>query len=85
MLVGCDVAPVRPEEVFILYRERMNGEKVQDARNLLSPASLELIKQIDQRYKLGQPPEKLALLNILDPVTPPVLVKVDEGHGHLTG
>jgi len=63
----------------MLYRERMNTEKVQDARNLLSPASLELIKQIDQRYKLGQPPEKLAFLNILDPVSPPVLVKTDEG------
>jgi hypothetical protein len=78
-LVSCDVAPVKPEEVFMLYRERMNTEKVQDARNLLSPASLELIKQIDQRYKLGQPPEKIAFLNILDPVSPPVLVKADEG------
>ena len=79
LLASCDVAPVKPEEVFMLYRERMNTEKVQDARNLLSPASLELVKQIDQRYKLGQPPEKLALLNILDPVSPPVLAQTDEG------
>ncbi|MGO8880593.1 MAG: hypothetical protein ACLQMS_13915 [Desulfomonilaceae bacterium] len=79
LLVSCDVTPVQPEEVFILYRERMNADKVQDARKLLSPDSLNLVKEIDEQYKLGQPPEKTALLNILDPLAPPTLVKMDEG------
>lgn len=78
-LVGCDVAPVKPEEVFILYRERMTGEKIQDARNLISQASLTLVKQITEKHKLDNPPENPALLNILDPITAPTLVKMDDG------
>jgi hypothetical protein len=79
LLVGCDVVPVRPEEVFILYRERMNGAKIQDARNLISPASLALVKQITEKHKLDNPPENPALLNILDPITAPTVVKMDDG------
>jgi len=78
MIAGCDMAPVKPEEVFVLYRERMNAHNVQNSRKLVSANSLDLAKQIEAQYKLDQPPEQIVLLNILDPVTPPTLVKVDD-------
>lgn len=80
ILTSCDMAPVKPEEVFILYRERMNHQNVNlyETRKLLSQDSLSLVTQIEQKHKLNQPPENIALLNILDPITPPGVVKVDE-------
>ncbi|MGC8605884.1 MAG: hypothetical protein ACP5VS_19635, partial [Desulfomonilaceae bacterium] len=78
-LASCDVTPVKPEEVFILYRERMNSNNTRDARKLLSAESLTLVGLIDQQYKLDQPPEKIALINILDPVAAPTLIKMDHG------
>jgi hypothetical protein len=78
MIVGCDMAPVKPEQVFILYREKMNSHDIQETRKLLSADSLQLLQQIEERHKLDQPPENITLLNILDPVTPPVLIKVDD-------
>lgn len=77
-LVSCDITPVKPEEVFIVYRERMNAQKNEDGRKLLSPDSLILVKQISDQFKLDQPPEKVALLNILDPVSTPTVVKMDK-------
>lgn len=80
VLTSCDMAPVKPEEVFILYRERMNHQNVNlnETRKLFSQDSLSLVTQIEQKHKLNQPPENVALLNILDPITPPGVVKVDE-------
>lgn len=78
LLVGCNLMPSKPEAVFVLYRDRMKAENLDQARELLSGESRELALQLISLFKLKQPPEDLALLNVLDPVSAPVVVKVDD-------
>lgn len=56
----------------------MKAENLDQARELLSGESRELALQLISLFKLKQPPEDLALLNVLDPVSAPVVVKVDD-------
>lgn len=72
---GCQLVPNKPEAVFDLYRERMKSQDLVEARKLLSDESLKLIQDITAAYQLQQPPEALALLNALDPVSAPTLMK----------
>jgi hypothetical protein len=53
----------------------MKSENVAEARKLLSDQSQQLIQEIIATYKMRQHPEDLALLNALDPVAAPVLMK----------
>ncbi|MFH0959758.1 MAG: hypothetical protein V1897_13760 [Pseudomonadota bacterium] len=78
MMASCDMAPVKPEEVFVLCRERINSGNFLEARKLVSANSLNLVKQIEENYKLDQTPEHIVLFNIIDPVAPPILVKADD-------
>lgn len=74
---GCQLVPNKPLAVFDLYRERMKSQDVAEARKLLSDQSQQLIREISTTYKMRQPPEDLALLNALDPVAAPVLMKAE--------
>jgi len=74
-LLGCQLVPRKPEAVFVLYRERMAAGKLEDARALLSEESRDLALKIAAKHKLRQPPESIALLNMLDPASPPLVVK----------
>jgi hypothetical protein len=77
-LVGCDLTPRRPDAVFGLYRDRMKGDKVAEARKLVTEESRTLAEELSTEFKLSQYPENLALLNILDPMSAPVLVKEED-------
>jgi hypothetical protein len=72
---GCQLVPRKPEAVFVLYRERMTAGKLEDARALLSEESRDLALKLAAKHKLRQPPESIALLNMLDPASPPLVVK----------
>jgi hypothetical protein len=72
---GCQLVPNKPEAVFDLYRERMKSQDLVEARKLLSDESRKLIQEITTAYQVQQPPEALALLNALDPVSAPTLMK----------
>jgi hypothetical protein len=78
LLAGCELIPTKPESVFILYRDRMKAEKIAEARELLSEESKQLAVKLARDYHLKQPPENLALLNVLDPVSPPLSVKSED-------
>lgn len=82
-LTGCELVPSKPEAVFILYRDRMKAEKIDEARQLLSEDSRKMAVRLASVYRLKQPPENLALLNILDPVSAPLLMKTEETHALL--
>lgn len=56
----------------------MKADKIAEARALLSDPSKSLAEKLAAEYKLRQPPEDLALLSILDPVTPPTVMKVED-------
>ena len=75
---SCDLAPRKPEDVFVVYRERMINEQLQEARKLLSDTSLELVRMLESDFNLKQPPESLALLNILEPTSPPLIKSSDD-------
>ncbi len=75
LLVSCGLLPHKPEAVFVLYRERMKAGNVKEARALLSAESRDLAAKIERARQLKAAPESLAFLNILDPVSPPLLVK----------
>ncbi|MFH1112823.1 MAG: hypothetical protein V1792_02785 [Pseudomonadota bacterium] len=75
LIFGCDLVPSRPEAVFVLYRDRMKAEKLQDARKLLSEESKVLSVKLTEDFKLKEAPENLALLNVLDPVTAPLITQ----------
>jgi hypothetical protein len=75
---GCDLIPRKPEDVFVVYRKRMINEQLEEARQLLSKSSLDLVKQLERNFKLDQSPEDLALLNILDPTSPPLIKSSDD-------
>ncbi len=77
LMFGCDLVPSRPEAVFVLYRDRMKTEKLKDARQLLSEESRALSAKLTGEFKLREAPENLALLNVLDPVTPPLVTQAE--------
>ena len=56
----------------------MKAENFDQARELLSDQSRELVLELISQFKLKQPPENLAVLNMLDPIATPVVVKVDD-------
>jgi hypothetical protein len=75
VLSGCELVPVKPEAVFVLYRDRMKAGDLKEARALLSDQSRTLAINLGSKFKLKQPAENLALLNALDPVSPPLVMK----------
>jgi len=77
-MLGCELTPTKPEVVFSLYRDRMKSGKIAEARELLSAPSKSLVEKLVREYNLREPPEDLALLSILDPVTPPTAMKVED-------
>jgi hypothetical protein len=82
-MLGCDLTPTKPDVVFTLYRDRMKAEKIASARELLNDTSKSFAEKLTAEYKLPQPPEELALLNILDPVTSPTVVKAEDTYALL--
>ena len=75
---SCDLIPRKPADVFVVYRKRMINEQLGDARKLLSKSSLKLVKLLERDFNLEQAPEALALLNILDPTSPPLIKSSDD-------
>lgn len=78
VLSGCELVPTKPDAVFVLYRDRMKVENLNQARELLSEESRNLVFELTSQFKLKQPPENLAVLNVLDPVATPTVVKVED-------
>jgi hypothetical protein len=78
VLCSCNLTPTRPDAIFTVYRDRMKAENIEDARALLSDDSKTLAVTLESTYKLRQPPEDLAVLNALDPVSPPVITEKSE-------
>jgi hypothetical protein len=72
------LVPTKPDAVFVLYRDRMKAENLDQARELLSDDSKNLVFELISHFKLKQPPENLAVLNVLDPVAAPTVVKVED-------
>lgn len=75
LLSACDLTPSKPEAIFILYRDRMKSDRVEEARKLLTQESRDLATKAGAQYKLKQYPENLALLNVLDPMSIPLVMK----------
>lgn len=78
LLAGCDLTPTRPDAVFILYRDRMKAENLEEARSLITDQSKELAVSLESRFQLKQPPEDLALLNALDPIAAPTIAELKD-------
>ncbi len=78
LLCGCQLVPNQPDAVFVLYRDRMKTQNLDEARSLLSNDSRRLVLELASEHKLNQPPESLALLNALDPTATPVVMKSEE-------
>lgn len=78
VIVGCQLIPTKPDALFVLYRDRMKADNVAEARDLLSDDSRELALKLAAEYGLRQPPENLALFNVLDPVATPNVVSSDD-------
>ncbi len=83
VLTGCDLTPSKPEAVFILYRDRMKSDRVEEARKLLTEESRNLATSVAAKYKLKQEPENLALLNVLDPMSIPLVMKEEDNEALL--
>ncbi len=77
-VVSCSMVPSNPVAVVELYRGRMKSGDVEKARELLTEESRGIVQSIVADYKLDQSPEDLALLNALDPGSPPALMSSDE-------
>lgn len=75
---GCDLSPTKPEEMFVLYRDRMKNGQETSARSMLSSESLNLVKKIESIYRLDQPSENVAILNALDPATQPAILRIED-------
>jgi hypothetical protein len=75
---GYELVPSQADVVFVLYRDRMKAQDLDEARSLLSDASRKLALKLAAEYKLEQPPESLALLNALDDSAAPVVIKSEE-------
>ena len=80
---GCDLAPAKPEEAFIVYRDRMKNAQINSARPMLSQNSLELVQMIESTYHPDQAPENIAFLNILDPTAIPTPLKIEDTRASL--
>ncbi len=87
---GCDLVPQKPEAVFVLFRDRMKQGKVNEARTLLTMESNDLALSLKSKYRLrkdsaeeSKEPEDLALLNMLDPLGEPVVLKAGEEYAVL--
>ena len=78
MFCGCQLVPNQPDAVFVLYRDRMKTQNLDEARSLLSNDSRRLALEMASEHKLQQAPESLALLNALDPTAAPVVMKSEE-------
>jgi hypothetical protein len=78
LLCACQLVPSQPDAVFVLYRDRMKAQNLDEARSLLSNDSRRLALELSAEHKLQQPPEALALLNALDPTAAPVVMKSEE-------
>jgi len=77
-LVGCNLVPSTPDGLFVLYRDRMKFGNLDQARALLSDDSRRLVSTLTEDYKLKEPPESMALLNALDPASPPTVLKTTD-------
>ncbi|MBI5568917.1 MAG: hypothetical protein HY914_03140 [Desulfomonile tiedjei] len=77
-ILGCQLVPNRPDAVFALYRDRMKKGNLSEARTLLTEESRNLAVSLESSYKLEQTPEDLALLNALDPVSPPTILQTTD-------
>jgi len=75
IITSCEVVPPKPDDLFVLYRQRMKNSEFDKARSLLTDESKDLALSLARDHKLNQPPENLALLNILDPAASPVVKK----------
>jgi hypothetical protein len=73
-----ELVPTQADVVFVLYRDRMKAQDLDEARSLLSNDSRKLAMKLAAEYKLEQPPESLALLNALDDSAAPVVMKSEE-------
>ena len=82
-LPACQLVPQKPEAVFVVYRDRMKSGRIDKARELLTDASRELALDLAAQYGLKEQPESLALLSILDPVSPPLVMKEGESYALL--
>jgi hypothetical protein len=78
LFCGCQLVPNQPDAVFVLYRDRMKTQNLDEARSLLSNDSRRLALELAAEHKLQQPPESLALLNALDPTAAPVVMKSED-------
>ncbi|MDQ7783345.1 MAG: hypothetical protein RDU20_10725 [Desulfomonilaceae bacterium] len=78
LLFGCELVPSKPDAVFVLYRDRMKSQKLTEARQLLSEESRNLASDVTEQFRLKEPAENFALLNVLDPVTPPVVSRAED-------
>jgi hypothetical protein len=77
-LAGCNLVPSTPDGLFALYRDRMKSGDLDQARALLSDDSRKLALALTADYKLNESPESMALLNALDPVSPPTALKTTD-------
>jgi hypothetical protein len=78
LFCGCELVPNQADAVFVLYRDRMKAQDLDEARSLLSNDSRILALKLAAEYKLEQPPESLAFLNALDASATPVVMKSEE-------
>lgn len=78
-LISCGLLPRKPSVVFVSYRDHMREGNVEEARKSLTSESRKMVVEMSRRYALKNPPENLAILNTLDPVSPPETVKVTQG------
>lgn len=78
VFTGCDLAPAKPEEAFIVYRDLMKNAQTSNARQMLSQDTLNLVNNIEANFHLDQPAENVAFLNMLDPTAPPVILTTEE-------
>ncbi len=77
-VAACELTPTRPEDVFIVYREKMRAGELIEARKLLVPASASLAETLANKYKLDTQPENVAILNVIDPQSSPIPTVVEE-------
>ncbi len=80
LISGCDVAPRKPEDVYTVYREHMKSGKLQDARELLTQKSQDLVAEISEKFKVEEAPERLSIFNALDPAGPPLIMKQGDNY-----
>lgn len=83
LTASCDLVPPKGDDLFVLYRDRMKEHSVDKARELLTKESRDLAEAIARKYKVNETPENLALLNALDPVSPPLLKQHEDTYALL--